>query len=329
MKYHTLGSTKLRVSQVGLGCFGMSHAYGRADEKECINTLHHALDTGLNFFDTADMYGFGHNELLVAKAFKQQWQKLVIATKFGIVIDPHHPKKRLVNAKPAYVKAACDASLQRLGVDVIDLYYLHRLDKTVPIEETVGAMADLVQAGKVRYLGLSEVSADTLKRAHAVHPITALQSEYSLWTREVEREIIPLCQKLNISFIAYSPLGRGFLTNTLSSPTHLGEEDIRKTHPRFANENFVKNQMLIQQLTELATQKNCTPAQLSLAWMLNKWPQIVPIPGTKRQHYLAENIAATEIMLNAAEIADLDQLFQTSLIAGPRYTDELLRMLDQ
>lgn len=329
MKYKTLGATTLKISKIGLGCFGMSHPYGRANEKECIETLHYALEAGVNFFDTADMYGFGHNELLVAKAFKQQWHKLVIATKFGIVTDPNYPAKRIVNARPTYVKAACDASLQRLGVDVIDLYYLHRVDKTVPIEETVGAMSDLVQAGKVRYLGLSEVSAETLQRAHEIHPITALQSEYSLWTREVEREIIPLCQKLNISFIAYSPLGRGFLANTLSSPRYLNEDDIRKTYPRFTNENFAKNQILVQQLAELAKQKNCTAAQLSLAWILNKWPQIVPIPGTKRQHYLAENIAATEISLNAAEIADLDQLFQASLIAGPRYTDELLRMLDQ
>ncbi len=326
MENRQLGNTKLKVAEIGLGCMGMSEFYGTADEKESIATLHRALELGVNFFDTADMYGSGANEKLLAKAFKNHWNKIIIATKFGFVRDPN--QARHVNGQPEYVKTACDASLKRLGVDVIDLYYLHRLDKTVPVEETVGAMADLVKAGKVRYIGLSEVGPATLQKAHQVHPITALESEYSLWTRGAEKEMIPLCEKLHISFVAYSPLGRGFLTNKITSPDKLDDNDFRKANPRFQGNNFDKNLQLVEQLSQIAKKKNCTDAQLALAWMLAKSKNIIPIPGTKRRKYLEENIKASQVTLNQEEMDQLDQLFAPEAIAGERYTSQGMQTVD-
>lgn len=318
MKKKHLGNTDVLVSELGLGCMGMSEFYGKTDEQESIATLHRALDLGINFYDTADMYGNGNNELLLAKAFKHHWKDIVIATKFGIV-RTDDPTSRQFDGSPAYVRAACDASLKRLGVNTIDLYYLHRVDAKTPIEETVGAMAELVKAGKVKYIGLSEVSAETLQRAHQIHPITALQSEYSLWTRDPEKNILPLCQELNISFVAYSPLGRGFLTSKITSPKQLDETDFRATHPRFVEENFKHNYELVIELTRIADDKQCTPAQLALAWVLAKSANIIPIPGTKRRSYLEENINATNVVLYEDEITYIDKLFEPTKIAGTRY----------
>lgn len=328
METKSLGNTKLKVSSIGLGCMGMSEFYGTADEKESIATLHRALELGINFFDTADMYGSGKNEELLAKAFKTQWNKIILATKFGVVRDPNDASIRGVNGTPEYVKKACDDSLKRLGINVIDLYYMHRLDKNVPIEETVGAMADLVKEGKVRYIGLSEVNAEILKRAHHVHPITALQSEYSLWTRQPEKELIPLCDELKISFVAYSPLGRGFLTNKINSPESLDPKDFRRQNPRFTGENFDINHHLVEELAKISQVKNCTNAQLALAWILNKNPKIIPIPGTKRRKYLEENIHATDIKLSKDEIEKIDKIFAPDLVAGNRYTDEGMKTVD-
>jgi aryl-alcohol dehydrogenase-like predicted oxidoreductase len=328
MKLKQLGNAKLKISEIGLGCMGMSEYYGSADEAESIATLHRAIELGINFFDTADVYGQGANELLVGKAFKNQWNKIIIATKFGIVRDDKNPLLRSVNGHPDYVKQACDASLKRLGVDVIDLYYLHRLDKHVPIEETVGAMAELVRVGKVRYLGLSEVSAETLQKAHDVHPITALQSEYSLWTRDAEN-IIPLCEKLHISFVAYSPLGRGFLTSKITSPASLEQDDFRKKNPRFVEDNFAKNLHLVDEMTKIAVEKQCTAAQLALAWLLAKYPNVIPIPGTKRRHYLEENVKATSVHLSQQDLEKLDTIFTPDKIAGARYTEEAMKFLDK
>lgn len=327
MQKRQLGSSKLQVSEIGLGCMGMSEFYGPSDETESIATLNRALEIGVNFFDTADMYGIGANEELLGRVFKNQWHKIIIATKFGFMRDPKNPSYRPINGTPEYARTACDASLKRLGVDVIDLYYLHRLDPNVPIEETVGAMADLVREGKVRYIGLSEVSAATLQRAHDVHPITALQSEYSLWTRGVEQEIIPLCEKLNISFVAYSPLGRGFLTSKIATRNHLHDGDFRKGQPRFNEENFAKNKALVDNLSQIAQAKNCTPGQLALAWVLAKSPRNIAIPGTRHVKYLEENVNAAKVKLTPQEITKLDEIFSVDAIAGARYPEEGLKLV--
>jgi aryl-alcohol dehydrogenase-like predicted oxidoreductase len=328
MKTRPLGNTHLQTSSIGLGCMGMSEFYGPTDDNEAIETLQRAIDLGVNFFDTADMYGYGTNEILLAKILKLYRSKMILATKFGIMRDPSHPRSRVINGRPEYVKSACDASLQRLGIDVIDLYYLHRVDSTTPIEETIGAMSELVTAGKVRYLGLSEVSVKTLKRAHRIHPITAVQSEYSLWVRQPENEMIPICEELNISFVPYSPLGRGFLTNTITPKTPLEKNDFRNILPRFTGENAEKNHLLIDELTKIAAIKTCTPAQLSLAWVLAKSPRIIPIPGTKRRKYLEENVASINIQLTKENIVELDTLFKSEAIVGNRYPDEGMRLVD-
>lgn len=327
MQNRQLGNTSLKVAEIGLGCMGMSEFYGSTNVNESIETLHRALQLGVNFFDTADMYGTGANEELLAKAFAGRWNKLTLATKFGIVRDPNHPLGRTVNGRPDYVKTACAASLKRLGVDVIDLYYLHRKDPNVPIEETIGAMSDLVKEGKVRYLGLSEVDAETLEKAHFIHPITALQSEYSLWYREPEKEMIPLCERLHISFVAYSPLGRGFLTNKINTLSDLEEGDYRRRLPRFQDTNFDINHHLVEQLNEIAQEKKCTSAQLSLAWLLAKSPVIIPIPGTKRIKYLEENVMAAQIQLDTEEIVKLDSVFSPAAVSGSRYPEAMMKFV--
>jgi aryl-alcohol dehydrogenase-like predicted oxidoreductase len=317
MQKRKLGS--LEVSALGLGCMGMSEFYGDADEAESIATIHHALDRGVTFFDTADMYGVGHNEELVGRALRGRRDRAVIATKFGIVRSRENPAIRGICGRPDYVQSACEASLRRLGVDAIDLYYQHRVDPDVPIEETVGAMAALVKQGKVRFLGLSEASADTIRRAHAVHPITALQSELSLWTRDVELEILPTCRELGVGFVAYSPLGRGFLTGAIASTSELAPNDFRRMSPRFADGNIDKNLALVAHVRELAAQKNSTPAQIALAWVLAKGNDVVPIPGTKKRARLDDNVGAATLSLTPEDLATLDAAFPPGAAAGTRY----------
>jgi aryl-alcohol dehydrogenase-like predicted oxidoreductase len=307
----------LRVSAIGLGCMGMTPVYGEPDQDECIATLHRAIALGVSFIDTADMYGAGKNEELVGRALAGRRDQVVLASKFGNVRYPDG--RRDVNGRPDYVPKACDASLKRLGVDAIDLYYLHRVDPNVPIEDTVGAMARLVEAGKVRYLGLSEAAAATLRRAHAEHPIAALQSEYSLWSRDVEAEILPACRELGIGFVPYSPLGRGFLSGTITGLGALADNDRRREHPRFAADNLERNLGLLATLKRLAETRDCTPAQVALAWLLAKGEDIVPIPGTKRRRYLEENAAAVDLALEAAELAALEAAFPQGAAAGDRY----------
>lgn len=320
METRTLGRQGLAVSELGLGCMGMSEFYGQGDEAESIATIRRALDVGVTFLDTADMYGRGANERLVGKAIAGRRDGVVLATKFGIVRtdDPRH---RAVNGRPEYVRAACDASLQRLGVDHIDLYYQHRVDPRTPIEETVGAMADLVAAGKVRYLGLSEAAPETIRRAHAVHPISALQTEYSLWSRDPEDEILPTVRDLGIGFVAYSPLGRGFLSGQIRSPDDFAPDDFRRYNPRFQGENFRRNLALVDRVHELAEAKGATPGQLALAWLLAQGDDIAPIPGTKRRAYLEENVAAADIRLSREDLARLDELAPKGAAAGERYPD--------
>ncbi|MEO0378236.1 MAG: aldo/keto reductase [Cyanobacteria bacterium P01_A01_bin.17] len=319
MKTRKLGP-ELEVSAIGLGCMGMSEFYSGRDEEEAIATLHHALDLGVTLLDTADMYGPHTNEQLIGKALKDRRDQAVIATKFGVVRTAEGGFGG-INGKPEYVHQACDASLQRLGVDVIDLYYLHRVDPTVPIEDTVGAMAELVKQGKVRYIGLSEAAPDTLRRGHAVHPITALQTEYSLWSRDPEDEIIPTVRELEIGFVPYSPLGRGFLSGAIQSLDDLAEDDYRRHSPRFQGENFDKNLAVVEQVKAIAQEKGVTASQLAIAWLLAKGNDIVPIPGTKRRQYLEENVAAVEIELTSVELERIEAVAPQGIAVGDRYPD--------
>ncbi|WP_243383400.1 aldo/keto reductase [Geothrix alkalitolerans] len=320
MKTRTLGRSDLTVSALGLGCMGMSEFYKGATEAESVATIHHALDCGLNFLDSADMYGPFTNEELVGRAIKDRRDQVVLATKFGNVRG-EDGSFRGVSGRPDYVRACCDASLRRLGVDHIDLYYQHRVDRTVPIEETVGAMADLVKAGKVRFLGLSEAAPATIRRAHAVHPITALQTEYSLWTRDPEDEILPTTRDLGISFVAYSPLGRGFLTARFRTLEDLPEGDYRRNAPRFQGDNFQKNLDLVAKIEGLAHQKGVKASQLALAWVLAQGRDIVPIPGTTRRSHLDENLAALEIALTPVELVQIEAVAPKGAAAGPRYPE--------
>ena len=328
MKTRTLGES-LQVSQLGLGCMGMSEFYGARDDAESIATIHHAIDRGCTFLDTADMYGTGANEELVGRALKGRRQQVTLATKFGNRRDPNDPKKRMVDGRPEYVRSACEASLKRLGVEVIDLYYQHRVDANVPIEDTVGAMAELVKQGKVRFLGLSEAAPATVRRAHKVHPITALQTEYSLWTRDPEDEILPTVRELGIGFVAYSPLGRGFLTGRFRSPDDLDPDDNRRNHPRWQGENFARNLKLVEAVNAMAKAKGCTPSQLALAWVMAQGEDVVPIPGTKRREYLDQNLGAVEVTLGAADLAKLEAAFPRNVAAGTRYPEAQMKNVNR
>jgi aryl-alcohol dehydrogenase-like predicted oxidoreductase len=317
MEQIALGSQGLSVSRQGLGCMGMSDFYGATDDAESIATIHRALDLGLTFFDTADMYGPFTNEILLGRALGDRRHEAVIATKFGIVRDQSDPAKRSINGRPDYVRQACEASLSRLGTDHIDLYYQHRVDPDTPIEETVGAMADLVRAGKVRYIGLSEAAPATIRRAHAVHPLSALQTEYSVWSRDPEREVLPTLRELGIGFVPYSPLGRGFLTGTLRSVDQLDADDVRRFQPRFQGDNLAANIAVVTRLDALAAAKGCTPAQVALAWVHAQGRDLAPIPGTKRRRYLEDNVGALDVVLSHEDLAGLDDLGAT----GDRYAD--------
>lgn len=327
-----LGRHGLEVSALGLGCMGMSEFYGDAGqrtEENGIRVIHHALDIGVTFLDTSDIYGPHTNEQLVGKAVRDRRDRATVATKFGIVRDPAEPSTRGVNGRPEYVRSACDDSLRRLGVDYIDLYYQHRVDKTVPIEETVGAMADLVRAGKVRFLGLSEAGPATLRRACAVHPISALQSEWSLWTRDWEDDAFPVARELGVGIVPYSPLGRGFLTGSITSPESLPDDDYRRTAPRFQQEHFAANMRLVESVRAIAAEKGCTPAQLALAWVLSRGDDVVPIPGTTRAERLDENRGALDVVLTTDDLAALDAVFPRDVASGQRYPGGMISLVDK
>lgn len=329
MEIRKLGSQGLSASQMGLGCMGMSEFYGATNDPESIRVMHRALELGVNFWDTADIYGPFTNEVLVGKALKGKRNAITLATKFGIVRDPSNPLVRGFSGKPAYAKSACEASLKRLNVEVIDLYYLHRVDSDTPIEETVGAMGDLFRQGKVRGIGLSEVSASTLRKAHAVFPVSAVQSEYSLFTRDPEDEILNTCQELGIAFVAYSPLGRGFLTGQITKFEDFAADDFRRNSPRFQGENFDRNKELVTKIKDMAREKNCTASQLALAWVMAQGEYIFPIPGTKRLKYLEENIGALAVQLTAADLAALDSFFPKDVAAGTRYPAQVMAWLNK
>jgi aryl-alcohol dehydrogenase-like predicted oxidoreductase len=329
LEQRSLGTQGLKVSAQGLGCMGMSEFYGAFDDAESIATLHRALELGVNFLDTSDAYGPFTNEVLVGKTIRDRRDSVVLATKFGLTRDPNNPQARGVNGRPEYVREACDASLKRLGIDHIDLYYQHRVDLEVPIEETVGAMADLVKAGKVRYLGLSEAGAKTIERAHAVHPISALQVEYSLWTRDPESNgMLDACRRLGIGLVAYSPLGRGFLTGQIATPDDFDADDYRRNSPRFQGENFTRNLELVGKVKALAERKGCTPGQLALAWVLAQGKDIVPIPGTKRRKYLEENVAAVNVHFSDEELRDIEATFPADIAAGTRYPEAMMQRVN-
>ncbi|MEO8879932.1 MAG: aldo/keto reductase [Gemmatimonadaceae bacterium] len=328
MQHRKLGTQGLDTSAMGLGCMGMSDFYGdRSDQGESVATIHRALELGVNFLDTADMYGPHTNEQLVGRAIKGNRDKYVIATKFGIVRDANDPLKRGINGRPEYVRASVEGSLKRLDIDTIDLYYQHRVDINTPIEDTVGELAKLVSEGKIRYIGLSEAGPETLRRAYAVHPISALQTEYSLWSREPEDEIIPMCRSLGIGFIPYSPLGRGFLTGAYKSIEDFRSDDFRRSSPRFQGENFEKNLELVRHIGTVAAEKGCTPSQLALAWVLAQGNDIVPIPGTKRREFLEENVGAINVTLTPADLARIDEIAPKGAAAGDRYAPESMKVL--